>query len=97
MSIYEVYSTLNYRSLMNKSKSDLTRMVLDYACMNETVLLSKQEAQAEIERLTEAVQKLLACPAIADEDFSDPVWGCEITREAEAFARAALDGEEPRD
>jgi hypothetical protein len=49
---------------------------------------------AEIERLREAVQKLLACPAIADEDFSDPEWGCEITREAEAFARAALAGKE---
>jgi regulator of replication initiation timing len=52
------------------------------------------EVLDEIERLREAVQKLLACPAIADEDFSDPEWGCEITREAEAFARAALAGKE---
>ena len=52
------------------------------------------DAAAEIERLREAVTRLLACPAIADEDFSDPEWGCAETREAEAFARAALAGKE---
>ena len=47
-------------------------------------------AMMEIVELREALQRLLACPAIADENFSDPEWGCAETREAEAFARAAL-------
>jgi predicted RNase H-like nuclease (RuvC/YqgF family) len=42
------------------------------------------------QRLLDAVAKLLSCPAIAGEDFSDPEWGCAETREAESFARAVL-------
>ena len=48
------------------------------------------------ERLREAVTRLLACPAIADEDFSGPEWGCAETREAEAFARSLLRQKEPK-
>lgn len=45
-----------------------------------------------VERVLEAaVRKLLACPAIADGNHSEPAWGCRETAEAEAFARAALE------
>ncbi|MVB00082.1 hypothetical protein GN330_22815 [Nitratireductor sp. CAU 1489] len=40
--------------------------------------------------LLEALEKLLACPAIADGNHSEPAWGCKETAEAEAFARAAI-------
>ena len=67
-------------------------MSLDRIAFDAVVRL--YELEAENERLREAVTRLLACPAIADEDFSDPEWGCAETREAEAFARAALAGKE---
>ena len=53
-----------------------------------------REQSAEIERLREAVTRLLACPAIADVNHGDPDWGCGETQEAEMFARAALAGKE---
>lgn len=42
------------------------------------------------QKLEQAIEKLLACPAIADGNHSEPAWGCKETAEAEAFARAAL-------
>ncbi len=43
------------------------------------------------QKLEQAIEKLLACPAIADGNHSEPAWGCKETAEAEAFARAALE------
>ena len=73
---------------------ELSAMALDHIKEQADLNSAITERDAEIERLREAVTRLLACPAIADEDFSDPEWGCAETREAEAFARAALAGEE---
>ncbi|WP_421930064.1 hypothetical protein [Nitratireductor rhodophyticola] len=42
------------------------------------------------QKLEEALERLLACPAIADGNHSEPAWGCKETAGAEAFARAAL-------
>lgn len=44
----------------------------------------------------EALKKLLACPAIADEDHNDPEWSDPETAEAEREARAALSKASPR-
>ena len=91
-----LYAQRNSRSL----EPHLSRHML---AMTEEELHNKGDIacelawrDAEIERLREAVTRLLACPAIADEDFSDPEWGCAETREAEAFARAALAGKETK-
>lgn len=43
-----------------------------------------------VSRLREALEKLLACPAIADENHNDASWGCPDTAAAISFARAAL-------
>lgn len=46
--------------------------------------------RAENERLREALAQLLACPAIADGNHSEPAWACHETAAAETFARKAL-------
>lgn len=52
------------------------------------------EAGAENERLRKALERLLASPALADENHSDPEWGCEETAIAVTAARRALEGGE---
>lgn len=47
MSVVEIHSTLNFRSLMHKSRADLAHMVLDFASQIER--LSKE---LQIERNT---------------------------------------------
>jgi hypothetical protein len=47
-------------------------------------------ARERVARLAGAIEKLLACPCIADRDL-EPAWLCSETAEAVAFARAALE------
>jgi len=42
-----------------------------------------------IRELRDALDRLLACPAIADENHSDPAWGDNETADAILFARRA--------
>lgn len=49
----------------------------------------------EVKRLREALEKLLACPAIADETYNDAAWWCPDTAAAISFARAALEYADP--
>ena len=60
MSIYEVHSTMTYHSLMKKSKSDLARMVLEYADMDATVLKGKRDAEANVEQMRAALFSMYA-------------------------------------
>jgi hypothetical protein len=53
--------------------------------LNEHVSLAARAAELET-----ALRTLLNCPAIADEDHSDPAWGDEETLAAADAARAAL-------
>lgn len=46
---------------------------------------------AKNERLRKAIERLLASPALADENHSDPEWGCEETATAVTAARRELD------
>jgi hypothetical protein len=48
--------------------------------------------QARVAELEEALSILLKCPAIADENHSDPEWGDAETAAAVDAARAALQG-----
>ncbi len=47
--IIEIISTLSYKSLMHKSRSDLARLVLDYADQAAKQLALRQELQKKID------------------------------------------------
>lgn len=49
MSVFEVHSTLNFRTLMHKSRADLAHMVLQFAEQ-----ASNLQRELEIERNTNA-------------------------------------------
>src|SRR5690625_1705422 len=59
----------------------------DCSPMPEKVKVVRESVYRE---LVEALKALLACPAISDNNLSDPEWGCQESAEAEAKARAAL-------
>lgn len=49
-----------------------------------------ERAEAKLAEAMKVIGALLACPSIADEDHSDPEWGCEETADAERAARKFL-------
>lgn len=50
-----------------------------------------EAAEARVAELEKALGRLLASPALADENHSDPEWGCEETAIAVTAARRALE------
>lgn len=72
--------------------------VLDPAYLTEKLneigvgdLEARAEAtEAKLAEAMKVIGDLLACPSIADEDHSDPEWGCEETADAERAARNFL-------
>ena len=64
MSIYEAHSTMTYHSLMRKSKSDLARMVLEYADMDATVLNEIRRG----DRFAEALEEIASLPDVRSDE-----------------------------
>lgn len=95
-----------YMDRYDAQQADIERLQTDInaGAKDYCALMERHDAQhveiercrKDAERMQKALVGLLNCPAIADENFTDPEWGDSETAEAEAFARAALAAMEGR-
>ena len=93
VSLYTADQVKELTDRLDKAELELADMTADYLRRHKDAGDFMERAIVAESALAEArkvIDGLLACPAIADVNHTDPAWGCAETAKAESAARSWL-------